>query len=63
MKECNLTKKFFKRYIDDGFIFWPKHLDFEYFSTKQLHHAIKYTFEKAKLIQNDHCQPYQVLGF
>ena len=27
-EECLLIKEFFKRYMDDGFIFWPKHLDF-----------------------------------
>ena len=34
------------------FYFWPKHLDFEYVSTclNNLHPAIKYMFEKAKLI-------------
>ena len=51
--------------MDNGFIFLPKHLDFDYFSTRlnNLHPAIKYTFEKAKLIQSDHSQPYQVLNF
>ena len=57
--------------MDNGFIFWPKHLDFEYFSTclNNLHPAIKYTSKgkinpkKAKLIQSDHSQPYQVLNF
>ena len=51
--------------MDDGFIFWPKHLDCEYVSTcpNNLHHAIKYTFKTGKLIQIDHSQPYQVLNF
>ena len=31
-EECLLTKEFFKRYMDDGFTFWPKHLDFNSFS-------------------------------
>ena len=45
--------------------FWPKHLPFEYFSIclKNFHPAIKYTFEKAKLIQSNHSQPYQVLSY
>ena len=60
--ECELIKEVFKRYMDDGFIFWPKHLDLKYFSTwlNNLHPAIKYTFRKAKLIQSDHPQPYQL---
>ena len=45
--------------------FWPKLLDFEYLSAclKKLHTATKYTFEKPKLIQSNHSQPYQVLNF
>ena len=44
--------------------FWTKHLNFKYFSTclNNLHPAIICTFEKAKLIQSDHSQPYQVLN-
>ena len=51
--------------MDNSFIFWPKHVDFEYFSTclNNLHPSIKHKFEKAKLIQSDHSQPYQVLKF
>ena len=30
-EECLLIKEFFKRFMDDGFIFWPKHLDFNSF--------------------------------
>ena len=38
--------------MDDGFIFWPKYLDFNSFSIylNNLYPAIKYTFEKAKVI-------------
>ena len=45
-------------------LFWTKHLNFKYFSTclNNLHPAIICTFEKAKLIQSDHSQPYQVLN-
>ena len=31
IEECELAKEVFKRYMDDCFIFWPKHLDFQYF--------------------------------
>ena len=42
--------------MDDGFIFGLKHLDFEYFSIclNNLHPAVKCTFKKPKLIQNNH---------
>ena len=50
--------------MEDGFIFWPKHLDFNSFSIclNNLHPAIKYTFEKAKVIvENSACR--QVINF
>ena len=59
-EECLLIKEFFKRYMDDGFIFWPKHLFFNDFSIylNNLHAEIKYTFEKAKVIfeNSESCQ-------
>ena len=59
-EEPLLIKEFFKRYMDDGFIFWRKHLDFNSFSIclNNLHPAIKYTFEKAKVIveNSEYCQ-------
>ena len=64
-EECLLIKLFFKRYMDDGFIFWQKYVDFNNnFSIclNHLHPEIKYTFEKAKLIvrNSEACQgiPY-----
>ena len=30
-EERLLIKEFFKRYMDHGFIFWPKNLDFQFF--------------------------------
>ena len=52
--------------MDDGFIFWPKHLDFNNFSTclNSLHPAIKYTFEKAIAIvkNSESCQVINFLG-
>ena len=37
--------------MDDGFIFWPKHLDFKYFSMclNNFHPAIKYYIRKCKI--------------
>ena len=63
-EECLLIKEFFKRYMDDGFIFWPKHLDFNSFSIclNNLHPAIKYTFEKAKVIV-ENSESCQVINF
>ena len=64
-EECLLIKEFFKRYMDDGFIFWPKHLDFNSFSIclNDLHPAMKHTFEKAKVIveNSESCQVIKVL--
>ena len=65
IEERELIKGDFKRYMDNSFIFWPKHLHFEYFSTRlsNLHPAVKYTFEMAKLIQSDRSQSYQAFKF
>ena len=63
-EECLLITEFSKRYMDDGFIFWSKHLDFNSFSIclNNLHREIKYTFEKAKVIvQNS--ESCQVINF
>ena len=48
--------------MDDGFIFWPKHPDFNSFSVclNNLHPAVKYTFEKV-IVQNS--ESYQVINF
>ena len=63
-EESLLIKEFFKIYIVDGFIFWPKHLDFNRFSISlnDLHPAIKYTFEKAKVIVQN-LESCQVINF
>ena len=51
--------------MDDSFIFWSKHLDFNDFSIclNNLHPAIKHTFEKAKIIveNSESCQVINVL--
>ena len=51
-EESSLIKEFFKRYMDDVVITCPKYLDFNNFSIflNNLNLAIKYTFEKAKVI-------------
>ena len=64
-EECLLIKELFKRYMDDGFIFWPKHLDFNSFTIclNDLHPAMKHTFEKAKVIveNSESCQVIKVV--
>ena len=49
-EECLLIKEFFKRYMDDGFIFWPKDLNFNSFSIclNNLHPAISTHSKKQK---------------
>ena len=49
-EECLLIKEFFKRYMDDGFIFWPKHLFFNDFSIylNNLHAEINTHSKKQK---------------
>ena len=52
IRDSRVIKEFFKRYMDDGFVFWPKHLDFNSFPicSNNLHPAIKYTVQKAKVL-------------
>ena len=53
-EDAALIKKMFKRYVDDGFILWPKHLDIDRFIEilNQLHPSIRFTipFGMAKKI-------------
>ena len=50
--EGNQIIQLLKRYMDDGFIFWPETLNFENFKTSlnSMHPSIKFTFEKAEII-------------
>ena len=65
IEKCLLIKEFFKRYMDNGFIFQSKYLESNSFSIclNNLHPAIKYTFEKVKeVVQNpESCQVINVL--
>ena len=65
IEECLLIKEFFKRYMDDGYIFWPKHLDFNSFSIclNNLYPEIRYTFKKAKVTvhNSESCQVIKFL--
>ena len=48
--ECKLIMELLKRYMDDGFIFWPLKLNFENFKIclNNMHPSIKFTFEKPR---------------
>ena len=50
--ECKLIMELLKRYMDDGFIFWPLKLTFENFKTclNNIHPSIKFTSENPKII-------------
>ena len=50
-EEITLIKEAFKRYVDDGFIFWPIHLDINVFIEVlgMLHPDINYTIEKGEI--------------
>ena len=44
-----------KRYMDDGFIFWPLKLNFQNFRTCliYMHPSIKFTFENPEIIDEN----------
>ena len=48
-EDAALLKKMFKRYVNDGFILWPKHLDIDKFIEilNQLHPSIRFTIVKG----------------
>ena len=50
--ECKLIMELLKRYMDDGFIFWPSKLNFENFKIYLIHKqpSIKFTFENPEII-------------
>ena len=64
-EECQIIKKYFKRYMDDCFIIWPSHLSFHNFikCLNNMHPSIQYTFEKAKIVNNDIHSFTKVLNF
>ena len=50
--ECKLIMELLKRYMDDGFIFWPLKLNFRNFKTclNNMHPSIKFKFENPEII-------------
>ena len=50
--KCKLIIKLLKRYMDDGFIFWPLKLNFENFKTclNNMLPSIKFTFENSEIV-------------
>ena len=51
-RECKLITELLKRYMDDGFIFWPLNWNIENFKTclNKMHPSIKFMFEKPEII-------------
>ena len=62
--ECKLIMELSKRYMDDGFIFWPLKLNFENFKTclNNMHPSIKFTFENPEIIYENE-KKVQALNF
>ena len=50
--KCKLIIKLLKRYMDDGFIFWPLKLNFENFKTclNNMLPSIKFTFKNSEIV-------------
>ena len=62
--ERKLIVELLKRYMEDGFIFWPFKLNFEIFKTclNDLHPSIKLTFENPEIFYENE-RKVQVLNF
>ena len=58
VSSSELIIKWFKRYIDDGFIVWPKKLDINLFISilNNLHSSIQFTIEAGKTFIKDEIQ-------
>ena len=52
--ECNMIQEIYDRYMDDGFLIWPKMLDIKRFieALHKLHDKIKFTIDRGE-IEND----------
>ena len=50
--ECELILEILKRYMDDGFNFWPLKLNFENFKSclNNMHLSSKFTFENPEIV-------------
>ena len=62
--ECELILEILKRYMDDGFNFWPLKLNFEKFKRclNNMHLSIKFTFKNPEIIYENE-KKIQVLNF
>ena len=62
--ECKLIMELLKRYMDDGFIFWPLKLNFGNFKTclNNMHPSSKFKFENPEIIYENE-KKVQVLNF
>ena len=54
LTECKLIEEIFKRFIDDGFVLWPKNANIDVFRKllNELHPSLKFTVEKEKIVAN-----------
>ena len=50
LTECKLIEEIFKRFMDDGFVLWPKNANIDIFRKllNELHSSLKFTVEKGK---------------
>lgn len=55
MEEVELIKMYFKRCINDRFVFWSFHFSFEQFiiCLNNLHSSVKFASEKAETMVNE----------
>ena len=66
LTECKLIEKIFKRFIDHGFVLWPKNANIDVFRKllNELHPSLKFTVEKGKNICKQNFDTFvQVLNF
>ena len=54
LTECKLIEEIFKRFMDDGFVLWPKNANIDIFRKllNKLHPSLKFTVKKEKIVAN-----------
>ena len=66
LTECKLIEEIFKRFMDDGFVLWPKNANTDVFREllNELHPSLKFTVEKGKNCCEQNFDTFvQVLNF
>ena len=66
LTECKSIEEMFKRFVNDGFVLWPKNANIDVFRelVSKLHPSLKFTVGKGKISCQENSDTFvQVLNF